>query len=525
MYEKAGAGAEVTPVQTGGRIGTGRWIIQEAQDVSSATLDVVRPFRERVADYRDNPWHAVQWTAAAPKGGLRCELVVVDDEETLDRMGPDGLEGRAVLTRLDIRSRMERFAQKGAAAVIMEKEVANNPGAVAWIKFGWGAVPMNHATAKLVGLVVSRRQGDRLRGQLRQHGRLVVQVRVDARRYVGTPRRRLRGGPRRRRPPGRGLGHRPLRRAGGRGQRLGLRRHRRDRPRPGRAHRLRGAAAAEADDPPDQRLRVLRVLRLPGEGEAAAAAPGRGLHRHPRLAAGDLRRPPRVAVDGAGLGRLRRLDRGEDPALHPAPVPGRRVPPRPRSLHGHQRHPHRRSPVRLPLSVDHQPPQARRQLLGRLPHLGGPARAAEPGGAQDLRRRHGRLPLLPGRRRHAGSRGDRPLRDRPPHRGSARPPPPPRRRRRRVPAPRPRDQPDAAAALALGRRPPRGDGRAGRDEPRDGAGRRQRQAAGAGGEVHGVPAPYPAAQGPAHADHREPAGAGGPRDLRRPPEPLGAVLG
>ena len=186
MYEKAGAGAEVTPVQTGGRIGTGRWIIQEAQDVSSATLDVVRPFRERVADYRDNPWHAVQWTAATPRGGLRCELVVVDDEETLDRMGPDGLEGRAVLTRLDIRSRMERFAQKGAAAVIMEKEVANNPGAVAWIKFGWGAVPMNHATAKLVGLVVSRRQGDRLRGQLRQHGRLVVQVRVDARRYVGT---------------------------------------------------------------------------------------------------------------------------------------------------------------------------------------------------------------------------------------------------------------------------------------------------------------------------------------------------
>ena len=185
MYEKAGAGAEVTPVQTGGRIGTGRWVIQEAQDVSAATLDVVQPFRERVADYRDNPWHAVQWTAATPKGGMRCELAVVDDEETLDRMGPDALEGQAVLTRLDIRSRMERFAQKGAAAVIMDKEVPGNPGAVAWIKFGWGAVPMDHATAKLVGLVLSRRQGDRLRAQLRRHSRLVVEVRVDARRYVG----------------------------------------------------------------------------------------------------------------------------------------------------------------------------------------------------------------------------------------------------------------------------------------------------------------------------------------------------
>ena len=185
MYGKAGAGAEVTPVQTGGRIGTGRWIIQEAQDVSAATLDVVQPFRERVADYLENPWHAVQWTAATATGGLRCELVVVDDEEALDRMGPDALDGRAVLTRLDIRGRMERFAQKGAAAVIMDKEMPNNPGAVAWTKFGWGAVPMDHATARLVGLVLSRRQGDRLRKQLGQHPGLVVEIHVDARRYVG----------------------------------------------------------------------------------------------------------------------------------------------------------------------------------------------------------------------------------------------------------------------------------------------------------------------------------------------------
>ena len=40
-YERAGAVAEVTPIQTGGRIGTGRWIIQEAQDVRAATVDVV----------------------------------------------------------------------------------------------------------------------------------------------------------------------------------------------------------------------------------------------------------------------------------------------------------------------------------------------------------------------------------------------------------------------------------------------------------------------------------------------------
>ena len=82
-YQRAGAGAAVDRIQTGGRIGSGRWIIQEAQDIRSATVDIVHPFRERVADYRNNPWHAVQWTAATPKGGLRGELVVIDRMEDL----------------------------------------------------------------------------------------------------------------------------------------------------------------------------------------------------------------------------------------------------------------------------------------------------------------------------------------------------------------------------------------------------------------------------------------------------------
>ncbi|HCV25161.1 MAG TPA: hypothetical protein DGN59_17015, partial [Candidatus Latescibacteria bacterium] len=47
-YQRAGAGAEITPIQTGGDIGTGRWIIQEAQDVYSATVDVVAPVRQRI---------------------------------------------------------------------------------------------------------------------------------------------------------------------------------------------------------------------------------------------------------------------------------------------------------------------------------------------------------------------------------------------------------------------------------------------------------------------------------------------
>ena len=40
-YEEAGAEVEVCPVQTGGRMGSGRWIIREAADVRGATVDVV----------------------------------------------------------------------------------------------------------------------------------------------------------------------------------------------------------------------------------------------------------------------------------------------------------------------------------------------------------------------------------------------------------------------------------------------------------------------------------------------------
>ncbi len=185
-YEKAGARAEVDAYQTGGRIDSGRWIIQQAQNVRSATIDVVRPFRERVADYKENPWHAVQWTASTPAAGLRCDLVVLEKAEDLDRMGADALTGKAVLTSLNIRGLMQRLADNGAAVIITDIPVTDNPSALAWTKFGWGAVPMAHATERLVGFVLSHRQGERLRRQLRQHGKLQLHVRVDARAYVGT---------------------------------------------------------------------------------------------------------------------------------------------------------------------------------------------------------------------------------------------------------------------------------------------------------------------------------------------------
>ena len=185
-YEEAGATAEVESIQTGGRIGSGRWIIQQAEDVHAATVDIVEPVKQRLLDYKENPWHAIQWTAATPAEGSTSILVVIDSVEELRALPPDGLVGKTVLTKLSPRSLIELLADKGAAGVITDIPVPDLPDAVAWTKFGWGGVPMGSATAQLVGLVISANQGKRLRRLVEQHGILTLHTRVDSHRYVGT---------------------------------------------------------------------------------------------------------------------------------------------------------------------------------------------------------------------------------------------------------------------------------------------------------------------------------------------------
>jgi aminoglycoside 3-N-acetyltransferase len=186
LYEEAGARAEVYPVQTGGRLGSGRWIIHEAADVRAATAEIVAPIRRPLLDYAQNPWHVVQWSAATPEEGLRGELVVIDTEEELAALHEGALTGRFVLTRLHLYHLWPRFAEKGAAGVLTDCPIEEIPEATAWQKFGWGARPMGHAAAHLVGLVLSKREGERLRALLAAHDELILHVRVDARRYVGS---------------------------------------------------------------------------------------------------------------------------------------------------------------------------------------------------------------------------------------------------------------------------------------------------------------------------------------------------
>lgn len=185
-YEEAGAGVEVEAIQTGGRIGSGRWIIQEAADVRGASVDVVHPVRERVLDYKENPWHVIQWSAATPRGGLRLRLLILDEVEEIKRQPADGLAGTIVLTKLGPRVNLKLLADKGAAGVIFDKQVSTLPDALAWTKFGWGAIPLERSSVRLVGFVLSERQGEKLRRLARRHGGLTLRVKADIRKYVGS---------------------------------------------------------------------------------------------------------------------------------------------------------------------------------------------------------------------------------------------------------------------------------------------------------------------------------------------------
>jgi len=185
-YEAAGAGAEVYSVQTGGPAGSGRWIIREAADVRGATVDIIHPVRRRLLDYKANPLHVVGWSVSTPATGTTSDLVIVDTKEQAENMPEQGLAGKLVLTRLRPLALMRVLGDKGAAGVISDVPAPGFPNAVAWQRFGWGAIPLKDAATRLVGLVVSQRQGARLRELMKRHGRVTLRAKVHLRNYVGT---------------------------------------------------------------------------------------------------------------------------------------------------------------------------------------------------------------------------------------------------------------------------------------------------------------------------------------------------
>ncbi|GMV82682.1 MAG: hypothetical protein AMXMBFR7_38660 [Planctomycetota bacterium] len=185
-YRDAGAHAEVYRAPTGGALGSGRWIVAEASDVHTLRAEIVAPFRRPLLDAQENPWHAVQWTAGTAAEGLTGTLVVEDDLEELKHRPADRLRGRFVLTRLEPRVTRTLLFDKGVLGVVYDCPVKDLPGATGWLKFGWGSLPYGEASARLVGMALSQRAGERLRAELAKHKAVRLRVKADVRRYAGT---------------------------------------------------------------------------------------------------------------------------------------------------------------------------------------------------------------------------------------------------------------------------------------------------------------------------------------------------
>jgi aminoglycoside N3'-acetyltransferase len=183
-YGEAGAVPEVYPIRTGGEAGDGRWTIREASDIRSATVDVVSPVKQRLIDYKQNPWQVIQWSAATPRGGLKSDLIIIDTEKELSKRRSE-VNDKTVLTKLNTKHLIGLLSKAGAAAVISDRGVPNLPNATAWTKFGWGSIPLEHATARLVGLVLSTREGLRLRKLAGRHDKVTLHLKVDVRPYIG----------------------------------------------------------------------------------------------------------------------------------------------------------------------------------------------------------------------------------------------------------------------------------------------------------------------------------------------------
>ena len=186
QYEAAGAETEVYAAPTGGRIGSGRWVIPEAEDVVSSTLDVVAPVRRRVADYAKTPANFVGWSAATAPGGLECELAVIESKEDMAALAPGSMRGKMLLLPGQPAGFLAAASRSCASGVILDIPVPSSPDAVKWTRLGWGGLSIADAPLRTVAFSVSANTAKMLRDLARTRGPVRLRARVDVRHYAGT---------------------------------------------------------------------------------------------------------------------------------------------------------------------------------------------------------------------------------------------------------------------------------------------------------------------------------------------------
>ncbi len=185
-YAKAGAKVNVYPIPTGGQVGNGRWVVAEAQDIRSGTLDLITPVKERLLDYHKNPFHVGTWSMGTPPEGIEGEIIVLNSRKEIESCSRDRLNGNFVLTRVEFPGLYRVLTSKGARALLNDKPVYGMPDAVRWVALGWGSVSLTERPVPLTRLSLSGNQGEYVRKLAKQQARMRARITADIHTYMGS---------------------------------------------------------------------------------------------------------------------------------------------------------------------------------------------------------------------------------------------------------------------------------------------------------------------------------------------------
>src|SRR5258707_1645402 len=187
-----GRGIEVgrfdAPLDNRTRIGN--YTVPPAWEPRDAIATVVEPERRVIVSFRDAPTCINSWSAATPAEGVTAELVDVGGGDRVEDYADKDVHGKVCLVSKGYTWRthplaVERFGALGflnddVLPMPPLKTRETFPDAVMWNTLYERSLDAGDLTR--VGLSISPRMGDFLRGLLRQ-GPVRVHVRVDARTF------------------------------------------------------------------------------------------------------------------------------------------------------------------------------------------------------------------------------------------------------------------------------------------------------------------------------------------------------
>ena len=168
MQEWKVAGVEKVPHPSDGYTAHGDWIIPQAWNVEEATIEVVSPAEEAflIARYTDEPAQLIMHSGPTPEGGIDGEIVLVENEEMLERL-TGKLQGKIAFFPAHFDQNRSGPAERlGAVGYLCDNTGRPHlpPGTVAWHNYDFG--PRNRSG--LWGFSISTEAARRLHAALQR---------------------------------------------------------------------------------------------------------------------------------------------------------------------------------------------------------------------------------------------------------------------------------------------------------------------------------------------------------------------